>query len=298
MIQGRHFEWSRRSLGKGLLALGAAVSLPVRAAPSRLSVGELIARIKAQCAREGIAWMPETVDTLKIGSPDQPVTGVVTTFMATLDLMRSAAARNANFIISHEPVFFSHSDTTATLQQDPVYRAKMRFAEERGLAVWRFHDHFHRLQPEPMSTASIRDLGWQGYATAEAGFGRLFVRPPISLAGLAREMAQRLPSRSIRVIGDPAMIVRSMINIGHRVDGVAKGLERADVAIGAEVREFDSAEYMRDLLRSGQRKALIMIAHERGEESGMELCQNWVRKFVPEVPVTFISSKEPFQAYG
>src|SRR5437879_1338976 len=57
----------------------------------------------------------ETVDTLKSGSPDTVVTGIVTTMFATIDVIRKTIDRGGNFIIAHEPTFYNHTDNTTWL---------------------------------------------------------------------------------------------------------------------------------------------------------------------------------------
>lgn len=52
------------------------------------------------------------------------VKGVVTTFMATVDVIKEASALGANFIITHEPTWFSGADDTEWLLEDPVYLEK------------------------------------------------------------------------------------------------------------------------------------------------------------------------------
>src|SRR5437762_12957353 len=55
----------------------------------------------------------KTVDTLKSGSRDMVVTGIVTTMFATVDIIHKAIKVGANFIIAHEPTFYNHLDDTA-----------------------------------------------------------------------------------------------------------------------------------------------------------------------------------------
>ena len=50
------------------------------AQPRKLTAGEIIARIQKQVA---VPWRAETVDTLKSGTMETPVTGIATTFMST-----------------------------------------------------------------------------------------------------------------------------------------------------------------------------------------------------------------------
>src|SRR5581483_9439314 len=75
-------------------------------------------------AEVGAGVLPNTVDTLKAGSPDTVVTGIVTTMFATIDIIRKAIKIGANFIIAHEPTFYNHTDNTTWLQNDEVYQYK------------------------------------------------------------------------------------------------------------------------------------------------------------------------------
>ena len=54
--------------------------------------------------------LENTCDTYLSGSPDTTVTGVVTTFMATVEVIKKAARLGANMIITHEPVYFTKND--------------------------------------------------------------------------------------------------------------------------------------------------------------------------------------------
>ena len=66
----------------------------------------------------------------------------------------------------------------------------------------------------------------------------------------------------------------------------------ADALIVSEAREWDSIEYVRDAIASGRTKGIVLIAHEAGEEAGMDECARWLRTFVTEVPVQFIPTTD------
>lgn len=57
-----------------LTATAAAAAAQAR----KLTAGEIIARIQKQVA---VPWRAETVDTLKSGTMETPITGIATTFM-------------------------------------------------------------------------------------------------------------------------------------------------------------------------------------------------------------------------
>ena len=62
-----------------------------------------------------------TCDGFVCGDPDTDVTGVVTTFTVTADVLREAERKNANMIITHEPTFFIECHGAWT-QTDAVFK--------------------------------------------------------------------------------------------------------------------------------------------------------------------------------
>src|SRR5439155_4956601 len=92
-----------------------------------LTAREVIERIQAHV---GVPWSSDTVDTFKAGNPDAPVTGIAVTMMATLEVLKRAAAAGNNLVITHEPTFFTHLDKPDELaegEKDPVLAEKRAF---------------------------------------------------------------------------------------------------------------------------------------------------------------------------
>src|SRR5207249_11811725 len=116
-----------------LVAVGAPSAFAQR---SRFTARQVIEIIQKEI---GAPRDPETVDTFKTGDPDTPVTGIATTFLATFDVLKRAAASGKNLVITHEPTFYNHRDETALFQSDPVFREKATFIRDHHLIVWRFH---------------------------------------------------------------------------------------------------------------------------------------------------------------
>ena len=116
-------------------ALRPAVrSLPRRGGSQNQSITarEVVARIQAQV---GVPWREKTVDTFKAGNPDTVVTGIATTVMATLDVLRQAVAAKRNLVITHEPTFYTGTDEPGPRANDPVYLAKRAFIDEHHLVI-------------------------------------------------------------------------------------------------------------------------------------------------------------------
>ena len=70
-------------------------------------------------------------------------------------------------------------------------------------------------------------------------------------------------------------------------------LPNVDAIVAGEVREWESVEYARDVVFSGQGKGLILVGRIVSEEPGMEVCTDWLETFVPEVPVRHIAAGDP-----
>jgi putative NIF3 family GTP cyclohydrolase 1 type 2 len=272
--------------GAGLSTLTTAQAASVSTA--KLTAGEVVERIKSNLKLE---WNDKTYrDTFKIGRADMPVRGIATTFMSNLEVLQRAKSAGLNMIISHEPTFWSDADLIPPVQNDPLYRLKLDFGNRNDLIVWRFHDHWHARNPDGIFEGWNRALGWEKYLLP--GDARKWELPPTTLGAVARHMVTALKSRSIRVIGDPALPVRTIGRGAHVIAGNMTMLPQVDAMIVSEAREWDSLEYIRDTVLSGQRKGAIVIAHEAGEEAGMENCANWVRGFVSEVPVRFVETRD------
>ncbi len=261
------------------------------AARGHVTAGEVIARIKNHV---GVAWREQTVDTIKGGSPDTVVTGIVTTFMATLEVLQKSVEAGRNFVITHEPTFWNNLDSSDGLTEDPLYRHKLDFIRDNALVVWRFHDHWHARRPDGISEGFHAELGWDRYTFDEA-HGVFELPQAITLEAFAQDVKSRLQSDNVRVVGNPRLRVNKVRRGSNKLSGSVAQLSSADAFVIMEAdRENDLVEWCRDAMLSGQEKGFVFISHNRGEESGMDNCAKWVRAFVPEVPVEFIPSGDPF----
>ncbi len=259
---------------------------------------EVVAAIQE---RVGVPWSAETVDTFKAGNPDAKVTGIAVTMMATMDVLERAAAKGLNLVITHEPTFYAHLDVPPGMpESDPVWARKRAFIEQHGLVVWRFHDHWHRRRPDGIEAGVVRALGWDGFRKADGQ--PLFVVPERTLGALAAELARKLESPVVRVVGDPGMKVTKVgLSLGAAGFGREAGLLEADdveALLVGETREWETVAYAADAATMGHRKALVVIGHIPSEQAGMDECARWLREFVPGVPVALVPAAQPFWMPG
>jgi putative NIF3 family GTP cyclohydrolase 1 type 2 len=279
-----------------ILSLPLSAGLALAGESSALTAQQVIDRIKAHT---GGSWKKGTVDTFKAGDPKTQVTGIVTTFAATFDVLQRAAASGKNLIITHEPTFYSHLDETKQLAGDPVYQAKLAFIKEHHMVVWRFHDHWHSpaMTRDGIMQGMVSALGWEKFQDPDNQ--ALFTFPETDLAAFASSIKTRLNIRNPRVIGDPTQKVQHVFFLpgaaGAERQIKALELPNVDVLVVGESREWETVEYARDAVSQHKLKGLIILGHVVSEESGMIYCAEWLRTFVKEVPVEFMPAGEPFQ---
>ncbi len=231
-----------------------------------------------------------TVDTLKIGSRDQVVTGIVTTMFTTLEIINKAIELKANLIIPHEPTFFSGSDETDWLQNDPVFRAKYDLMAKHGIALWRNHDYIHRMKVDGVQAGVVDELEWNEYYKQSP----VLDIPTTSLANLINHVKEKLGVPAMRYIGDlnqscsKILLLPGAVGGKRQIESIMK--EKPDVLICGESNEWETPEYVRTANEMGMKLSMIEIGHSASEEGGSEFLTSWIRKHTPEIPVSHIPS--------
>jgi putative NIF3 family GTP cyclohydrolase 1 type 2 len=276
------------------LAGVALFDQPSMAQNNKPTAREIVATIQAHV---GIPWMEKTVDTFKAGNPDTPVTGIAVTMMATMDVLQRAAANGQNLVITHEPTFYNHLDVPEGMEEsDPIWKEKREFIEKHGIVVWRFHDHWHRRNPDGILAGMVHAMGWEKYEQEENPY--LFTMPERTLEALVADVAKKLDSAVVRVVGEPGMKVTQIAfspgSAGFVRETHALEMEKVEVLLVGETREWETVEYAADAVSEGRKKALIVIGHVPSEQAGMEECSHWLKTFVKDVPIEFVPTKQPF----
>lgn len=242
----------------------------------------------------GVPKLSETVDVVVAGDPSQEVTGIVTTFLASYDLLRRAVELGANLIISHETPFYNHHNRTDWLAEDAVYLAKRRFADEYELVIWRLHDYPHRRQPDAILMGMLQELEWIDYSDRDTP--TLIHLPSTRLGDLVEHVKIKLGAWRPLVIGDADQVVSKVaLLVGSQgVERHVKVLNSdVDVLIAGEANEWETPEYVRDARAQGGAKALIVTGHEVSEEAGMTYVADWLRPLLPGVPIMHVASGDP-----
>ena len=273
-----------------------------------MKVKEIIQSIIKKC---GLDPMKETCDQIIEGDADAEVTGIVTTFMASVEVIEKTHRAGANFIITHEPTYFTGNDRMDWIGEDSVYLAKKALLEKYGITVWRFHDHMHMAEQDGIYRGMVKEFGWEGCQVMQPcddgkvlSYSDLCYEIPETTVGqLAEYLKKKLGMKVIRIIGNLDMKVK---RVGLLVGGGSLGLgdeampmqlmekEALDVLVCGEVTEWTTCAYVRDAMQLGKNKAMIIPGHNRTEEAGMKYLPEWLKPITGDINVTFIEAGDPF----
>ncbi|MDI1323689.1 MAG: Nif3-like dinuclear metal center hexameric protein [Algoriphagus sp.] len=288
----------RRSFIKNTSILTAAgliidpLSAFAGSGPKVWTVGELMDLFISQVPN---APFQTTVDTLKAGTRDQVVTGIVTTMFPTLAVIKKAIELKANLIIPHEPTFYSGSDETEWLVNDPVYKYKVDLLAKNRIAIWRNHDYIHRMKVDGVQAGVADELDWNEYYKQSP----VLEIPSTSLANLINYVKEKLGVPAMRYVGDlnqtcsKVLLLPGAVGGKRQIESIMK--EKPDVLICGESNEWETPEYVRNAVEMGQKLSMIEIGHSASEEGGSEFLTSWIRKYTPEIPVTHIPSGNSLQ---
>ncbi len=259
-----------------------------------VTVGEIMDRFIAEVPD---APFPNTVDTLKSGTREQEVTGVVTSMFATIDVIQKAIQLNSNFIIAHEPTYFNHVDETDWLKGDEVFEFKKNLLEESGIAVWRNHDYVHSLKVDGVQAGVVKQLGWDPYYQQNA----VLTIPETDLKGLINHLKSKLEVPAMRYVGSLDQKISKVLLLpgaigGRRQIEIAMA-EKPDVIIVGESPEWETPEYVRNSNEMGFPLSMIAIGHSASEEGGSQFMAEWIKKNFPDLPIYHVPSGNSLQVF-
>jgi putative NIF3 family GTP cyclohydrolase 1 type 2 len=310
-------ELSRREFAALVAATAAPLAISPRAFARAITAQDVVDRIQKNIGSE---WKRETVDGLKAGEAVTAVTGIVTTSLASLDVLQRAVKVGANMVVTAEPTFYSRGDArtppagrgrggaapnaapvqpAAAAPPDPVFTGKNDFITKHNLVVFRLAEHWRQRQPDPLVQGLAKALGWTQYAST--GDPRIHEIPATRLESIVGTVTKRLQSRGgLRVVGNPQMPVRrvGLLPGSTPIQASLALLPQVDVIVGGEVREWESVEYVRDKAFSGAQKALVLVGRIVSEDPGMSVCADWLKGLVTEIKVTHLSAGDPYWRPG
>jgi putative NIF3 family GTP cyclohydrolase 1 type 2 len=265
-----------------------------------MRVEELVSAITA---KSGVSVPENTMDRFIAGDLHAEITGIGTTFMATVDVIRRAAELGANLIITHEPTFYTGFDRIDWAGDNRVYQKKQDLIRKKGISIWRFHDHSHFMKPDLIYQGMTHELGWEAYQ--DPNEEKFFNLPGWNIKDLAKLLKEKLGSTPIRLVGSGETICRraglfvgaySMGMMGEGEEWLIRLMqkENLDVLLCGEMLEWTTCAYARDAGMLGENHALLVLGHTRSEEAAMRYLIQWIRPLAGDLPIHYIEAGDPF----
>jgi len=291
-ISRRRFAW-----------IAGAAPLAARGAEP-LTADSVIRRIQAELGGD---WPSNGPDGFKAGDSSSVVTGIATTAMATLDVLKQAAKSNANLVLTYEPTFYGRADGRAPAvpaggrgpfgftADDPVVKAKREFIEKNGLVVFRLRDHWQARKENDMVAGLAAALGWS--ARRVNSDDDLYDIPAATAEDTVSQIRARLNLRGgLRTVGDrKATIRRVLLHPGSMTPAVMwQRYSEVDMIVAGEVREWENTLYAADIFTAGEKRALVTVGRVVSEDPGMRACAGWLKTVVKEVPAIWIGAGDPY----
>ena len=241
----------------------------------------------------GVPWQSQRPDGysdgIVFGSPNTGVTGIVTSFTPTLNVLRQAVASGKNTIICREGPFYSRGErcplyfregpapSKEQIEADAVCRSKRDYITRNNLTIIRFVDNWDARSTDGQLRGLTGALGWQSYhvnpnnGTEAYDPRNVYFQLPIgSLFDLAHQVKSALKIRGVRVIGDPSSKVRN-VALAHGLLLVADAENvlrdhTVDVVVAGDAVEWEAVPYFQDLVTAKMSKGLILVGEEASEE--------------------------------
>jgi putative NIF3 family GTP cyclohydrolase 1 type 2 len=268
----------------------------------------------------GVPWQSQRAggfsDGVLAGDPYSQVTGVLTCFTPTVDVLRHAISSGHNTVICRESPFYSRGEkqpiayrsgavpAKELTDSDPVYQAKMAMINTNSLIILRFVDNWDARKTDGQLEGLVKALKWDQYHFAVKGYkhfyrpgNNFFSIPATTLGVLAKGMAESLNAKTIRVIGSKDSVVKKAAILHGFV--LVPDLQAAfaqtgvDLVIAGEPVEWEGAEYVQDMVAAKMAKGAIFLGTEVSEEPGSGEVAAWLKTFV-SLPVQWFPSGAPF----
>ena len=287
------------------LIAGTASVTPLGLASAEPLTAEGVARrIQTEIGGD---WAATGPDGFKAGDRATVVKGIATTSMATLDVLKQAAKGNTNLVLTYEPTFYGRADGQAPATpaagrgpvgvsaDDPVFKAKREFIEKNGLIVFRLRDHWQARKQGEMVAGMAAALGWTKHRTKSDD--AICEIPAATAEETVAHIRAKLNLRGgLRAVGDRKAAVRRVLLFPGTMTPATMWQRYSDVdmIVAGEVREWENTHYAADMFTAGEKRTLVTVGRVVSEDPGMQMCAEWLRTVVKEIPAKWIGAGDPY----
>ncbi len=249
-----------------------------------MKINELISELRGMATRPVNA--DNTVDVIKIGDAEAQITRVGVAMFATPEVIKAASEKNVNFLIVHEPLFYTHLDTEMPYEQ---CFEKKELIEQAGITVFRFHDYAHSISPDLIYEGQLAYSGLSGHFEKGKYFAvnRFVLDEEMTTLSLARALEKSLGAEHLRIVGDRENKVKTISCCFGTPGHLFEEINECDTVLTGEICEWGIGEYVRDGAQMGKKKSMIVMGHINSEKFGMKLLCDKLSVSHPELDAIY-----------
>ncbi len=235
----------------------------------------------------------KTVDVIKIGDGDAEISRLGVAMFATPKVIADAAKAGVNFLIVHEPLFYTHRDTEMPYAQ---CFEKKKLLLDAGLTVFRFHDYAHAMLPDLIYEGEIAFSGLCGSFERGgfSGVNRFILDKEMTTLELAKALEEAFGIKHLRIAGDRENTVKTVSCCFGAPGHIIEEIDECDTVLVGETSEWAICEYVRDGAEMGKKKSMIVMGHVNSEKFGMQLLAEKIRSAHPELSVEYFDCGEVY----
>jgi len=248
------------------------------------------------------ALLEHTVDQLLYGDEEQEVHAVAVTFMANQEVLEQAVKLGISFIITHEGLYYSHHQAHPLPDDSDIFYKRELYIKQNNLAIYRYHDHCHRHQPDLITRGLVNKLGWQDNIAVEEAVATIVQLPSIRLSEIINSVKENLQLPYVRFRGELSSHCEKIgVLVGYRGNGASLipliAEHQLDAVIIGEGMEWEAPEYIRDAAKLGKPCAIIVLGHAESELPGIDLIADMLKQACPQLTVQHLKA-EPIYTIG
>ena len=261
-----------------------------------MTAGEVIDRIKKNLGVPGATRRIATPSNQEAPIPSSP--GIATTAFVSLEVIERAGAAGLNMIIPHEDTFWNDRDDADDRQRGSVLQDQGRPAcgsttsSSSACTIT-----CTRSGPTSPMWDRRAPIGLDSEVRNGAGLAPLRHSRNHARGSWRADVQKRSGARALRVAGEPERESQphpARCRIRHAAGRQCRDRCRDQRRAAGNRRRLDSPAYVLDAVTLGIAKGWIMLGHAISEEAGMLEMADWIKGFVPELPVQLVKAEEPF----
>ncbi|MCM8758741.1 MAG: Nif3-like dinuclear metal center hexameric protein [Candidatus Omnitrophica bacterium] len=240
-------------------------------------------------------------DAIVFGDENTEVKGIGVTWSPTIKVLSEAAKLDLNFVITHEFLFWGHSETIWFKSDKDVMKKKPnalrhKILQEKQMTVYNTHKNWDAASGWGMCDAFPKLLGFE----KEINRGR-FIRvheiEPMKIKYLAGIIKEKMKIPVVRVAGDTE---RKVSKIATAVGGLGQiyGIAEEPYNLGAEVVVFGEAVDYAIRCCVENNMVAIETSHVLSENPGVKNLAKKIKEKFPQTKVEFLDAGYPYNFLG